>query len=181
MALTVDDQLVEIRRSERRRKTSQVVRRADKLIITVPAGLHPLVEQDIVTELVAKIRRKEKLLQLRNGDTSLAQRADRLSQRYFPHFGSDRPSPSTVRWVNNMGKRWGSCTTATRQIRLSNLLQQAPDYVIDAVLLHELTHLVEPHHGSQFYAIVKQDPDYDRASAYLEGFSAGLNQSQSQE
>ncbi|MGL4832135.1 MAG: M48 metallopeptidase family protein [Propionibacteriaceae bacterium] len=178
MALTVDGQLVEIRRSVRRRKTSQAVRSGDVLIITVPTGLTSIAEHEIATELVAKIRRREQHQQLRHSDVSLAQRAERLSRRYFSQYGKNRPHPTTVRWVTTMAKRWGSCTTTTGEIRLSHLIQNAPDYVIDAVLLHELTHLVEPNHGSQFYALVKQDPDYDRASAYLEGLSAGLQQRQ---
>jgi predicted metal-dependent hydrolase len=48
-----------------------------------------------------------------------------------------------------------------------------PAYVIDAVLVHELVHLIEASHSPRFYALLEPYPHTERASAYLDGYSFG--------
>jgi predicted metal-dependent hydrolase len=45
-----------------------------------------------------------------------------------------------------------------------------PDYVVDYVLLHELTHLLVPGHGPTFWAELTRYEKLERARGYLEGF-----------
>ena len=73
--------------------------------------------------------------------------------------------------MTNQGRRWGSCTPATRTIRLSHRLQGMPPYVVDYVLVHELAHLIEPNHSPRFWALVEAYPDAVKAQGFLEGVS----------
>ena len=60
-----------------------------------------------------------------------------------------------------MKTRWGSCTPARGTIRFNTLLFEADAECIDAVVLHELTHLIHPNHGTQFYSFLETAmPDY---------------------
>jgi hypothetical protein len=77
-----------------------------------------------------------------------------------------------VRWVDNQGSRWGSCTPSDRTIRLSSRLQGMPPWVVDYVLLHELAHLAVPGHGPRFWALLEAYPRTERARGYLEGVAA---------
>ena len=63
--------------------------------------------------------------------------------------------------------RWGSCTPATRTIRLSTRLAAFPDWVIDYVIVHELAHLVVHGHGPDFWDLVNRYPRTERARGYL--------------
>jgi predicted metal-dependent hydrolase len=74
--------------------------------------------------------------------------------------------------VNNQNGRWGSCTPADRTIRISDRIQDMPDWVIDYVLLHELAHLVVPSHDDRFWELVGRYPKSERARGYLEGITA---------
>jgi hypothetical protein len=47
-----------------------------------------------------------------------------------------------------------------------------PPWVLDYVLVHELTHLLEPGHDARFWAWVHRYPRSERAMGYLEGLSA---------
>jgi predicted metal-dependent hydrolase len=47
-----------------------------------------------------------------------------------------------------------------------------PAWVVDYVLLHELTHLIEPGHGPAFWKLVNRYPKTERARGYLEGVAA---------
>ena len=71
-----------------------------------------------------------------------------------------------------MAARWGSCTPADRTIRLSRRLLGLPDYVVDYVLLHELTHLLVPGHGPRFWEAMSRYERLERARGFLEGLSA---------
>jgi len=62
--------------------------------------------------------------------------------------------------IRQMEKRWGSCT-AEGKILLNLRLIQAPKALIDYVVMHELCHLQEHHHGAAFYALLDRAmPDW---------------------
>jgi hypothetical protein len=71
-----------------------------------------------------------------------------------------------------MRTRWASCTPADGTIRISERLREAPSWVVDYVLVHELAHLLEPGHDAPFWAWVHRYPRTERAMGYLEGLSA---------
>jgi predicted metal-dependent hydrolase len=98
----------------------------------------------------------------------LGRRAAELSRRYL----EARPQPTSVRWVPPMRTRWASCTPADATIRISERLRDVPAWVLDYVLVHELTHLLEPGHDERFWAWVHHYPRSERAMGYLEGLSA---------
>lgn len=57
------------------------------------------------------------------------------------------PAPETrFRW---MRRRWGSCSS-TGLIVFNTQLVKAPVSCIDFVVVHELCHLLHPHHGPEF-------------------------------
>ena len=60
-----------------------------------------------------------------------------------------------------MTTRWGSCNSRKGYINLSlNLIEKAPD-LVEYVVLHELAHLIYPHHQKSFYDfIAKLMPDF---------------------
>lgn len=99
---------------------------------------------------------------------TLHNRALDLAERYLDGLAR----PESVRWVDNQSNRWGSCTPEDGSIRLSRRLAGMPEWVVDYVLLHELVHLIVPHHGQGFWDLVRRYPKADRARGYLEGVSA---------
>lgn len=69
--------------------------------------------------------------------------------------------------VRNTKKRWGSCTSK-KVVTLSGRLIMAPDFVIEAIILHELTHTKIMNHSKNFYAeLQKICPFYDEACRWL--------------
>lgn len=76
----------------------------------------------------------------------------------FRHF-IDRPINRVT--IRNSKTRWGSCNSRKGYINLSlNLIQKEPN-LIEYVVLHELTHLIYPHHQKSFYSFIANlMPDY---------------------
>jgi predicted metal-dependent hydrolase len=63
--------------------------------------------------------------------------------------------------------RWGSCTPKNNAIFNWRLIK-APMSIINYVIVHELTHLLEPNHTQRFWGIVKsQIPQMDKAKQWL--------------
>ena len=123
---------VEVRRSTRRRRSVTAYREAGRTIVVVPQRMARADIPPYVAELVARLEARE--ARGRRSDAELLTRAGQLSRRYL----EGRAAPSSVRWVGNQRRRWGSCTPLDGTIRLSDRLQPMPAYVVDYVLLHEL-------------------------------------------
>ncbi len=157
---------IEVRRSDRRRRTVSAYREGDRTIVLIPARMSEAEERRWVNVMLDKLAAQESRRSL--GDGELAERAERLSVQYF----EGRARPASVRWVTNQNTRWGSCTPAEGSIRLSHRLKGMPEYVVDYVLLHELAHLLVPGHGPRFWRLLEAYPRTERARGYLEGVAA---------
>lgn len=147
---------VVVQRSAKRRKTIEAELVGDVLEVRVPASMSQAEERHWVEKMRARFERR------RSTDAiDLDARARRLARE----FGF--PQPTSVRWVDNQRRRWGSCTPDDRTIRISSRLAACPRWVLDFVLVHELAHLIEAGHGPRFDALVAQYPLAERATGYL--------------
>jgi hypothetical protein len=161
---------VEVRRSARRRRTVTAYREHGRTIVLIPAAFTAAEERRWVDQMVAKLQtREERRRRTLASDDALMARARELSAA---HLGG-RAVPTSIRWVDNQNRRWGSCTPADRSIRLSSRLRGMPDFVVDYVLVHELAHLLEPSHNAGFWSLVHAYPRADRALGFLEGVEFG--------
>ena len=57
-------------------------------------------------------------------------------------------------YVQRMKTRWGSCNPDTRGIRINTDLAKKPPECLEYILVHELTHLLEPTHNERFIALM---------------------------
>jgi predicted metal-dependent hydrolase len=63
--------------------------------------------------------------------------------------------------------RWGSCTVRDN-VNFNWRLIKAPMFVIDYVIVHELAHLIEGNHTTEFWSIVRAKvPLVEKAKAWL--------------
>jgi predicted metal-dependent hydrolase len=68
---------------------------------------------------------------------------------------------SSIKIVNSKAK-WGSCSSAG-DLQFNLRLSMLPHKVIDYVIIHELSHLIEFNHSKQFYSIIESVmPDYKK-------------------
>jgi predicted metal-dependent hydrolase len=158
--------VVEVRRSRRRRRTVAAYREDGKVVVMIPARMTRAEEKEWVATMLTRLERSER--RRKPSDAALMRRAKELNTRYL----DGDALPATVRWVDNQGSRWGSCTPADRAIRLSRRLQGMPAWVIDYVLVHELAHLIDIGHTKRFWSLVDRYPKAERAKGFLEGVAA---------
>jgi predicted metal-dependent hydrolase len=53
-------------------------------------------------------------------------------------------------FVQRMKTRWGTCNPVARTIRLNTDLAKKPPECLEYILVHEMTHIIEPRHGRKF-------------------------------
>lgn len=69
--------------------------------------------------------------------------------------------------------RWGSCQHATGKIALSTRLTLCPLWVIDAVIVHELCHLIHNNHSKEFWTLLDEKyPRYREADGWIKEHGA---------
>lgn len=165
--------LIEVRRSQRRRRTVSAYRDGGRVVVLIPDQFSRAEEREWVDRMLQRLDARDQ--RTRRTDEELALRAQRLIARYLPELPV-RSRPASLRWVDNQNGRWGSCTPSDRTIRISDRIMDMPDWVIDYVLLHELAHLLVPSHNPSFWATVARYPKAERARGYLEGVAAMAGQ-----
>jgi predicted metal-dependent hydrolase len=167
----MDEPVVEVRRSARRRRTVTAFRENGHVVVCVPARFSKAEEQQWVDTMLRRLATKEG--RRRPSDEQLLVRARELSLRYL----DGQAQPLSVRWSAIQQARWGSCTPTDRSIRISDRLRGVPQWVLDYVLVHELAHLMIIDHRPEFWALVQRYPRSERARGFLDGLShtAGEN------
>ncbi len=147
---------VEVIRSDRRNKTVSARIVEGVIRVRIPSWMSTTDEEQFVTDIVDRIERER-----RSNAVDLEARAEKLADQY--HL----PHATSVGWSTVQRLRWGSCSTDSGDIRISDRLLDVPPWVLDHVIIHELAHLVVPHHGPEFDEIVALNPLAERAIGYL--------------
>lgn len=159
---------VEVIRSPKRKRTISAKLVGDKIVVRVPAGMPARQEAEEVAQLVSKLRSKLELQSAARTDAELEDRARQLNREIL----DGRAQFLRIRWVTNQTTRWASCTAATGEIRVSHRLQDVPDYVLDAVLVHELVHtFIRTGHSPEFWEWADKARHAERAKGYLEAYA----------
>ena len=158
---------VDVRTSTRRRKTATAYWQHDRIVVVLPARLPVAERGPMVDSLVRRVLAQQP--NLHATDHELFDRAAALSRQYL--LGT---LPRSIRWVSNQQRRWGSCSVHSGEIRVSDRLRVVPPWVLDAVLVHELTHLEEVAHSARFHQLAGRYSRMAAADTFLEGFGLGL-------
>ena len=164
----IDPQHIEVVRSAQRSKTVSGAFKHGKLRVHVPAHLSRDQEAYYVAIVRERFELQQTKLQLNDGEP-LLKRAVELNNQYF----SGRLEFASVEYVTNQNSVFGSCSVRRKTIRLSHHLAEAPAWVRDYVLMHELAHLIEPGHNRRFWEIVNRYPRAQEARRYLKTFDSG--------
>lgn len=95
-------------------------------------------------------------------------RAKELFLELVSHFQPFINKPIKRIVIRNSKTRWGSCNHKKGYINLSLRLIEKPLSAVRYVVLHELTHLLYPHHQKSFYDFIEKImPDYRKQEQIL--------------
>ncbi|MGH9583442.1 MAG: M48 family metallopeptidase [Bryobacteraceae bacterium] len=120
------------------------------------------IEKDAAPKV--ELKHSQMLLQTRPGSEAEKKQAI-LEEWYREQLKEAVPSliakwepPMAVKverlFVQRMKTKWGSYSTASRSIRLNTDLAKKPKECLEYIVVHEMTHLLEPTHNSRFIALM---------------------------
>lgn len=70
--------------------------------------------------------------------------------------------------VRDAISKYGSCKPKTRELMFTSRLIMLPEDKIDAIIVHELCHIIYPNHSKDFYNLVKRYiPNYEEINKWL--------------
>lgn len=165
---------VEVTRDGRLRKTIRWEWKGSRVRVRAPKRISQRELDQHVREIVERVKRKRAQVRTR-ADADLEARAQRINERYF----DGEVAWHSIRWVNNMRKRLGSCTNGgptDGDIRISSRIKGWPDWVVDYVIAHELAHRQYPNHSKAFWAFVRRYPKMERARGFIQGVAFQLGE-----
>ena len=156
---------VKVIRSQRRKKSSSARIVTGVIEVRIPAWMNSKQEAEAVAALTVRIEKKHAISE---ASIDLMARARSLAHVY------KLPIPNEIKWVTNQNTMWGSCSFNDGIVRISSRLVNVPGWVLDYVILHELTHLVESNHGPEFHRLMKRYPKAERAEGFLDAMAHGF-------
>lgn len=89
-------------------------------------------------------------------------------EKRVPYWSKRTNIPYKKFKVNDATSKFGSCLPTTKVMHFSSRLFMLPEDKIDAVIVHELCHIVHPNHSKDFYNLVRNFiPNYDEINKWL--------------
>ena len=138
--------------------------RGEVLHISAPHHLDDDTLEEMIQRLARRLLRRRRAREI-NREDRLLELARQVAKRFPQSLAVDR-----VELVTSQRKRWGSYSSRTRVVRLHAALAQMPEWVLEAVVAHELAHVVHGDHSRQFWSLLHSVcPDTERATSFLAG------------
>ncbi len=163
-SLTVDGLELEVVVRRARVKHVNARLRDGTLRVSAPPAMPEAELERVVADLARRLVRRTRARQVNREDDAAA-----LARRVAARFAHP-PAVAGVRWVTTQRRRWGSYSLRTRLVRLNAALRPMPAWVVEAVMAHELAHVVHPDHSPAFWELLRRVcPHTDRARGFLEG------------
>ncbi|MFZ5919141.1 MAG: M48 family metallopeptidase [Chloroflexota bacterium] len=165
---------VEVVRDGRLKKTIRWEWHGHQVRIRAPERITKRELEQHVAEIVEKVKCRRAQVRAR-ADADLEARASEINRRYF----DGEIGWHSIRWVNNMQRRLGSCTNhgpTDGDIRISSRIRGWPDWVIDYVIAHELAHRKHPDHSQAFWDYLSRHPKTERARGFIQGVAFQLGE-----
>ena len=163
---------------DRRLKKSARWKRGEgnSIVLRIPYRMSKQNLDKLLEDVGKQLSRMQKM-SARRTDEDLQSRAEYLNKHYL----KSQITWTSIRWVGNMHNRLGSCTNGgptDGQIRISERIRDWPQWVIDYVIVHELTHRNYANHGPDFWAALRSAfTQTDRALGFIDGVSFAHNES----
>jgi predicted metal-dependent hydrolase len=153
---------INVIRSRNRKKTAQAVMKKDEIVVRIPFRMSKDEELKVVRKLTDKLLARKHMDEI-NETENLQTRAEKLNRKYF----NGRLNIKSVSFVGNRKSTFATCFYKRGEITVSECLRNAPTWVLDYVLIHEMAHFIHPNHSKNFWECVNRFPLTERARGFL--------------
>lgn len=145
--------------------------RTGKLLLILPNGQKP---EDVIERHENWIRKKKELIEESLRETNskkLINRSDHETRDFIQHLVYEISNELNVSinkiYFRKMKTKWASCSPK-KNLTVNILVKYLPRNLIEYVIYHEITHLIERRHNESFWKIIsKKFPNYDEMEKEL--------------
>jgi predicted metal-dependent hydrolase len=160
---------VTIQRDKRLKKTARWGKEPDGgMLVRIPYRMRNAEIPELLETIQGQFSKQKKRAKRRT-HADLQTRARYINRTYF----NNKINWEAIRWVPPMKTRLGSCTTGgptDGHIRISEEIKEWPQWVIDYVIAHEMTHRLHPDHSTVFWnTLTEAYPLTERARGFIKG------------
>lgn len=149
-------------KSPRRRKTASAQIKNGILEVRLPAWISSDEAQKIIERFRGRFKKRHAT---QASDKDLEKLAAQINKKYF-----SGKLKYHICWSERQNSIHGSCGIKNGIIRISSRLKPLPQWVLKAIIVHELTHLLVPNHSKKFWQIANRYPLMERARGYLQAW-----------
>ncbi len=162
----------------RRRSISLEINKNNRVILRVPMEMKDEEIRQFLKEKEFWLRKHLRRDNSRSGEASYVrftleemQEMKEAAKKIFPgkvqYYAEQLGVTYGKITIRNQKTRWGSCSSKGN-LNFNCLLVQAPEYVLDYVVVHELCHRIHMNHSRAFWMEVEKIlPDYRAAELWL--------------
>lgn len=151
-------------RSKRRKRTVSARMKEECLEVRVPFWLPRYKAEQMARKFLKRIKKRTVK---RTSDSFLKKRAAVLNKSCLGNKVKD----FSIRWSTRQKSIFGVCNSSKREIRISSRIKNAPSWVVDYLIIHEMAHLIFANHGRLFWQMVRKYPKHAEAKAFLKGWA----------
>ena len=99
-----------------------------------------------------------------------------LIQQRLPYWSEITKISYSSFKIRDAKTKFGSCKPSTKELYFSSRLVMLPEDKVDAIIVHELCHMIHKNHSDSFYNLVKKYiPNYDEIDKWLKVNANELN------
>lgn len=131
------------------------------------------IERTMQEMTIARQRREQEPVLAPFMEREIRLELKRQLQRLIDKWESVMGVKSAGFTIKKMKTRWGSCNVKSHHLNFNLLLAKVPPECAEYVVVHELTHLLEPSHNARFWSLMEYYlPGSKELRKQLAGFSA---------
>lgn len=131
----------------------KVEKEEKRFMIYLPEQIQKEEEEIYIQKAVGRLRKEN---------------TEAILQERLPYWSKKMKIPYQSVKVRDAKTRYGSCVPAKKALHFTSRLAMLPKEAIDAIIVHELCHMVHQNHSKEFYQLVeKYIPNYKQINQYL--------------
>lgn len=126
-------------------------------------------EKNIFLSYPKDISKEDKKLYIDKGIKKiLKNNTERMLYTKIPYWSRKTNIDYKEYKVHDATSKFGSCIPSKKIMHFTSRLIMLPEDKVDAIIVHELCHIIHPNHSKDFYNLVKQYiPNYDNIDKWL--------------
>ena len=165
--LEIDGICVQVIRKQNKNMYLRVKEPQGQVVATVPMQMKDEVIRQFVKNHAAWIReavRKVKMKEEQQGqfpvEVPFVERENRYQLKkkitlLIDKWETQMQVKSNGFTIRKMKTRWGSCNVQSHHLNFNYALTKVPEECLEYVVVHELTHLLEPSHNERFWGLME--------------------------